>query len=475
MDNLQEISNEVNNFFVSTAKTFQSAPMLRNKLLHKATWARAGQVQPVVQETEGEQKYKDDRPPEQNEAVSMSSSSSESIELVQPRLWHSLSRHRMAAKKKHPVSSITLSAIARSHKDPDSSRITQTYHHDGIRKAMTWFGQPFHKKEASVTLDQEQNMYDANVNHLQPSRSIAQGTTKMLHCKKYEYHLEVQLDGVMIHSHMGFIKRVGRNTSTARPEQTFVFPVDGPFELKLLLRGQPLIPARVKDGIKWLKDLCSGPGDHHPMPVIGSKQLLSGESVDQFAATQGTSRYTLTPPLAKGQRSFDVEVMIMFRLDNQPAHPSALHKFIAAAACHRSQDFQNCRQGGYLTFYVRGEAHPIWIRYWVKLRENAYLDLYNATYKGSLVDTITIANIRTVMEPSEDDQERVYMASSRGVVLQFHRTSIAKAGDDLDGKMFFYADTVEQAFYWRQELSAYATTKGNLAIEKDRVNLRYIW
>ncbi|KAI9495372.1 hypothetical protein BDB00DRAFT_814409 [Zychaea mexicana] len=126
----------------------------------------------------------------------------------------------------------------------------------------------------------------------------------------------------------------------------------------------------------------------------------------------------------------------------------------------------HCHQGDYLTFYVRGKTFPTWERFWVTLQENR-LWLRNFSYKDQRepIDSIPLQHLSRVTKPSLDDQDRVCVSRSHGLVLQTKPGGIVKDDGDrqeedqepLEGKVFLFADNATNALHWRRALAAYTS------------------
>ncbi|KAI8075063.1 hypothetical protein BC940DRAFT_351599 [Gongronella butleri] len=337
--------------------------------------------------------------------------------------------------------------------------------------------------------------------------------TNMSSSKEYQYELFVQLNDVTKICQTGSLKKISKGISAASPKESFSFEVDSPFSLTFTLCAKP-IPA----GLTKIKSLLSkmdlAAHHHHQgkdspvadassdassssssdggiceatLPVVGFTSLLSGNRFEAFTG-KGLSRYTLTKPVvaatganagAAAAPDLDLELMVAFQLEDAISPCNTYMSGLGTGELDFDAALTACRDGDYLTFYVRTKHVPSWTRFWVSL-DHGELYLRQLSYEHKdPVDSISLSQLESVRRPWEDLQDEIYFGRKHGIVLQFKKEHIDTTHvvlddqEQIDGYMYLFADSPKKAALWRTVLSAYATA--DYVTPNPAINARYLW
>ncbi|KAI8091031.1 uncharacterized protein B0P05DRAFT_528466 [Gilbertella persicaria] len=298
----------------------------------------------------------------------------------------------------------------------------------------------------------------------------------------YQYQMDIRVTNNPVQTHHGIMRKAAKEQSMCHPRTALTFHVQGRFQIECCLTLKPyksthtlmkrLKSLKSKSDLFRLANMEQGEEqrveekkkeeeeeeEEVEEETIQARLVLdSGEELLSSFANRGISRYTL-----QTSSSVTIELTMVFLLetleedDEDEDEEKALYTPI-------DQDVLNyCVSGDYLTFYVKGEYHPTWNRYWVTFESHQLVLRLNERGKGEPVTRFPLKELNQVnINPSEDTLEEIYLGKKHGMILTFGKYS-----------MFLFADNHASMRYWKCLLEQYA----NAYIHSiSKIHKKYLW
>ncbi|KAG1289952.1 hypothetical protein G6F66_009062 [Rhizopus arrhizus] len=370
--------------------------------------------------------------------------------------------------------SITLSANS-------SSNHTNATMKEGLTRASTWVGKSIRNLLKPVsseqTISSTENdgylLFDEDKTYIQgnPKTLSSENPYKKmtLHCKilqitnlssskTFPYTLSMQVTNNETQTYSGVMKRVARGVSTSNPHATLSFAIQGKFTLDCSLNIHAVSSLSLVGRLKQLGRSNSTSSNSTVSTlenaVDAHLQLNSGENPLSSFANKGIGQYAIqTSPLQNP--SLALELTLSFWLednDESKGFESQIERDV----------LMFCQGGDYLTFYVKGDSYPTWVRYWVTYEKNQLLLRLNER-RGAPVESISIENLTGINTcPSDDIQEEIYLGKKYGIILSFGASSV----------MYLFADSSKSVRYWQSLLEVLTSNADN---SQHQISKRYIW
>ncbi|KAF7723774.1 hypothetical protein EC973_001687 [Apophysomyces ossiformis] len=351
-------------------------------------------------------------------------------------------------------------------------------------------------------------------------RSVNEKT--FLHCKvvqitnhassrSYRYELSLQVNGHTKCSHHSAMKKTAKNVSMDKPDMSMPLEFSEPFDLSFAVAVRP---ARRSLGTS-LANLWRGrrksKASIQPeiMEMVGMTSSITIEHVDSLEEEKSSHCYKIRNACGKETKDFDMELTVEFEIQRKAVpvsvtypwanlvHSLALSKATKDEEWNEDEEekesqldpalvaqaIERCKQGDYLTIYVRSMGFPIWKRYWVTLWDG-YLELRDFTFESKgPASIIPLHPLLSVSRPTEEDRENMCIKGKQGLVVLFDRSKAMvvqpvrlEENEDLVGKMYMFADSYTHSLHWRRALQSYVDKNSDTQLYNENgVDVRFLW
>ncbi|KAF1806968.1 hypothetical protein FB192DRAFT_1273705 [Mucor lusitanicus] len=241
----------------------------------------------------------------------------------------------------------------------------------GLTRATTWVGKSIQKwlsnleeqrKAVMMDLsdfehdDQEDVMYSSS---LLPN-ALDQKLT--LHCRNYQYTMNMRVTNNQTQTHTGVMKRVAKGISAAHPRAALSFNVQGRFQVECDLCIKPFSSNSIVNRLKSFRsrlDLADHEEDEEQEEIVHQGQLVLDSGADPLSsfANKGIERYSI-----QTSTSVALELTIAFWLEEADKQQEQDETDSEEEELYTPIDqdvLRYCQAGDYLTFYVKSDTHPV--------------------------------------------------------------------------------------------------------------------
>ncbi|KAI8641434.1 hypothetical protein BD408DRAFT_346225 [Parasitella parasitica] len=363
---------------------------------------------------------------------------------------------------------------------------------NGLTRATTWVGKSIQKwlsnldeQRKGVNMDLSEFEHDQEEGTLYSSSVLPNALDQRLtlHCRNYQYKMNMKVTDNPIQTHTGAMKRVAKGISAAHPRAALSFHVQGRFQVECDLCIKPLPSHSLVNRLRSFKsrlDLADNNNteEEEELSTVHRGQLVLDSGLDPLSsfANKGIGRYSI-----KTSTAVALELTIAFWLeesDKQQAeqqHQGEAY-FEEELCTPIDQDvLRFCQAGDYLTFYVKSDTHPVskilklltklttllqsWNRYWVSYQSNQLVLRLNE--RGAPVDKFHLKGLNQVdINPSEDIKEEIYLGKKHGIVLTFGSSNV-----------YLFCDNFKSVRFWKCLLEQHISK----TIQSNRIHKKYTW